>query len=62
MLLDSQVTSDILLRRLIVPTFRNTGCLYSWGQTIIGSTDLQPLKNERNNILDCSILEVHRSF
>jgi hypothetical protein len=62
MLKDAQVTSDVLLRRLIVPTFRNSGCLYFQGQAIIDSIDLQPLEKERNNIVGGSIFEVHRSF
>jgi len=62
MLMDTQVFSDILLRRLIVPKFRNSGCLYFQGQAIIDSTDLHPLEKERNNIVDGSIFEVHRSF
>ena len=62
MMMDTQVFSDVLLRRLIVSTFRNSGCLHFQGQACIDSTDLQPLKKERNNIVDGSILDVHRSF
>jgi len=60
--MDTEVTSDVLLRRLIVPTFRNSGCLYSQGQAIIDATDLQPLEKEKNNIVDGSILEARHSL
>jgi len=60
--MDTQVFSDVLLRQLIVASFRNSGCLYFQCRAIIDSIDLQPLEKERNNIVDGSILEVHRFF